>query len=73
MNRYVKRIKRAMDLLGSAMGLAATSPVLAATAIAIKLDDGGPIFYFQKRAGAQMDAEGDATDVYTFEIGRAHV
>ncbi len=68
MNRYVKLFKRTMDVVGSAMGLAASAPMLAVTALAIKLDDGGPIFYFQKRAGANMAPEGDATDVYTFDM-----
>lgn len=68
MNKHVRLIKRAMDVAGSLLGLAAGAPVFAFAAVAIKLDDGGPVFYFQQRAGAQMDSEGDATDVYTFDM-----
>lgn len=42
-------IKRGFDLLVSAVGLIALSPVLLVTATAIKLCDGGPVFYKQKR------------------------
>lgn len=42
-------IKRAMDILLSALALIITSPVLLGIAIAIKAEDGGPVFYKQKR------------------------
>ena len=41
--------KRAMDIVLSALGLIVLSPVLLAVAAAIKLEDGGPVFYRQKR------------------------
>ena len=44
-------MKRIMDLVISAIGLVITSPIFLFTAIAIKLDDGGKIFYTQKRVG----------------------
>ena len=44
-------MNRAVDVAGAALGLAVSSPVLAAAAVAIKLDDGGPIFYRQRRVG----------------------
>ena len=37
--------------MGAALGLAVASPLLAAAAGAIKLDDGGPVFYRQTRVG----------------------
>jgi len=40
-----------VDVALSAVGLALASPVLAAAAIAIKLEDGGPILYRQTRVG----------------------
>lgn len=43
-------IKRAMDVFISALGLLILSPVMLLTAIAIKLEDGGDIFYQQERA-----------------------
>jgi len=42
-------LKRLMDLLISAIALIITSPFMLIAAIAIKLDDGGPIFFKQNR------------------------
>jgi lipopolysaccharide/colanic/teichoic acid biosynthesis glycosyltransferase len=64
----VKLVKRFMDVAGSALGLAISSPFFAFIATAVKLDDGGPVFYKQRRAGAHMDREGDATEVYTYDM-----
>ncbi len=44
-------MNRALDVAGASLGLFVSSPLLAAAAIAIKLDDGGPILYRQKRVG----------------------
>lgn len=41
--------KRALDLVLSVVALAILWPVLIITAICIKLEDGGPVFYKQKR------------------------
>lgn len=43
--------KRGIDILGAACGLLFASPVLAAVALAIRLDSPGPVFYSAKRAG----------------------
>ncbi|MEA4965618.1 MAG: sugar transferase [Oscillospiraceae bacterium] len=43
-------IKRCGDLLLSLIALILTSPIFLVTAIAIKLEDGGHVFYRQKRA-----------------------
>ncbi|MEQ1871827.1 MAG: sugar transferase [Vicinamibacterales bacterium] len=43
--------KRALDVTLSGVGLLASMPVWAAIAIAVKLEDGGPIFYTQDRVG----------------------
>ena len=42
-------LKRTFDILSSALVLLITSPIFAVTAIAIKLTDGGPVFYRQNR------------------------
>ena len=42
---------RLRDVVGAAAGLALASPALAAAAIAIKLEDRGPVFYRQRRVG----------------------
>jgi Undecaprenyl-phosphate glucose phosphotransferase len=44
-------IKQAFDRVAGALALAALSPILAATALAIKLDSRGPVFFKQKRFG----------------------
>ena len=41
--------KRAMDILLGSIALVIASPFMAAAAIAIKLEDGGPVFFKQKR------------------------
>ena len=43
-------IKRTMDLIVSVIGLILTSPIFLITALAIKFEDGGPVFYKQSRA-----------------------
>lgn len=47
-------IKRGMDVLLSAFALICLSPVFLGTAVAIKLEDGGPVFFSQLRAGRDM-------------------
>jgi exopolysaccharide biosynthesis polyprenyl glycosylphosphotransferase len=44
-------LKRAFDLVGASAILVLASPVLAATALAVKLHDGGPVLYRQTRSG----------------------
>src|ERR671935_3329665 len=46
-------VNRAADVVGGTIGLALASPVLAAAALAIKLEDGGPVLYRQRRVGYQ--------------------
>ncbi len=43
--------KRAFDILLSFIGLVAAAPIAALVALAIKLEDGGPILYSQDRVG----------------------
>lgn len=43
-------IKRIMDLVIAGFGLIITSPIFLITALCIKLEDGGPVFYKQQRA-----------------------
>ncbi len=42
-------IKRTADIVFSIVGIVVLSPVMFLTALAIKLDDGGPVFYKQTR------------------------
>jgi exopolysaccharide biosynthesis polyprenyl glycosylphosphotransferase len=44
-------LKRVLDILGGIVGLALAGPVMAVTALAIKLDSKGPVLFKQIRAG----------------------
>lgn len=44
-------LKRSIDIVVSALGLILLSPLFAVVAAAIKLTDGGPVFYCQTRVG----------------------
>jgi lipopolysaccharide/colanic/teichoic acid biosynthesis glycosyltransferase len=46
-----RTMKRLMDIVGSSVGLILLSPVFAITALLIKLEDGGPVFFASDRAG----------------------
>lgn len=48
-------LKRAIDMVGSAIALVVISPILLLVALLIKLDSPGPVFYAQERMG--MDAK----------------
>ena len=48
---YEKYIKRGFDVVLSFGGLVVLAPVYAVTALAIKADDPGPVFFKQKRVG----------------------
>jgi exopolysaccharide biosynthesis polyprenyl glycosylphosphotransferase len=48
-------LKRASDLVGSAIGLVILSPLLMLVSVAIKLDSPGPVLYAQERMG--LDAK----------------
>ena len=44
-------MNRTLDVVGASLGLALAAPVLGAAALAIKLEDGGPVLYRQRRVG----------------------
>jgi lipopolysaccharide/colanic/teichoic acid biosynthesis glycosyltransferase len=50
-NSESERIKRAIDIAGGAVGVALAAPILALAALAIKLEDGGPVLFRQTRLG----------------------
>ncbi len=58
--------KRAFDLLAALSLLVFLSPLLIATAIAIRLDSPGPVLYRQRRVGLN----GQAFDIYKFRSMR---
>ena len=49
-----KFLKRAFDILSSGLALVVLSPIFLLTAIAIKLEDGGPVFYSANRWGKDL-------------------
>jgi lipopolysaccharide/colanic/teichoic acid biosynthesis glycosyltransferase len=51
MSEAYEAAKRALDVVGAGVGLTLGAPVLAAAALAIRLDDGGPVFFRQQRVG----------------------
>jgi exopolysaccharide biosynthesis polyprenyl glycosylphosphotransferase len=50
-SRGIRTVKRTIDLAASALGLLVLTPLLAAIALAIRLDSPGPIFFRQRRHG----------------------
>ena len=51
MNAGTRNVKRVIDVVASATALLILAPVMAAVALAVKLDSPGPVFYRQKRVG----------------------
>jgi exopolysaccharide biosynthesis polyprenyl glycosylphosphotransferase len=51
LSRSSRAAKRAMDVVGSALGLVVLAPFGLLVAIAIKLDSPGPVFFRQQRVG----------------------
>ncbi|MCZ2113181.1 MAG: undecaprenyl-phosphate glucose phosphotransferase [Anaerolineae bacterium] len=48
---YLLALKRIIDFLGAAVGLIILSPLMLLTALAIKLESPGPVFFVQPRMG----------------------
>jgi lipopolysaccharide/colanic/teichoic acid biosynthesis glycosyltransferase len=59
-------LKRAFDIAFAGVGLLALSPVILVIAVAIRLEDGGSVFYRQERTASF----GDTFDVYKFRSMR---
>ena len=62
--------KRAADLVLSACGLIMLSPVFLLLAIAIMLDDPGPVFFAQKRVGRKKNGKITYFKLYKFRSMR---
>jgi exopolysaccharide biosynthesis polyprenyl glycosylphosphotransferase len=75
-----ERARRSKDILLAGIGILATAPVFVLAAIAIKLEDGGSVFYRQERVGLagrpftllkfrsmREDAEGDGVPAWASE------
>jgi lipopolysaccharide/colanic/teichoic acid biosynthesis glycosyltransferase len=46
-------VNRALDVVGASAALTLMSPALALAALAVKLEDGGPVLYRQRRVGRE--------------------
>ena len=49
--RAARVAKRAIDVVGSAVGLVAAAPMFAVTALAVRITSRGPVFFAQDRCG----------------------
>jgi lipopolysaccharide/colanic/teichoic acid biosynthesis glycosyltransferase len=61
-------VKRILDLAGAGLALLLASPLLFLAALAIKLDDRGPVLYRQRRVGRQGQ-EFDLLKLRTMVVG----
>ena len=59
-------VKRAFDIISSGLGLIVLSPVIAGTALAVKLTSPGPVIFKQKRVGRDKNL----FDIYKFRTMR---
>lgn len=59
MRRSVRIAKRAIDMLGAALGLVVTAPLLPMIAAAIYIDSPGPVLFRQRRAGSLRSISND--------------
>lgn len=50
--RWALAVKRLVDIVGSGLGLVLFAPLLAGLAVAVKLQDGGPILYRRRVIGS---------------------
>jgi len=61
-------VNRALDVAGASLGLALASPALAMAALAIKLEDRGPVLYRQRRVG-QNGSQFELVKLRTMVVG----
>ncbi len=65
-------MNRAADVALAGVGLVLTSPLLAAAALAIKLEDGGPVLYRQTRVGRD-GKDFELFKLRSMRVGAEHV
>ena len=63
---YEKYVKRFLDVLLSGIGIVVLAPVWLILAIAIKMDDPGPIFFRQKRIAQDENGEQRFFQIYKY-------
>jgi sugar transferase (PEP-CTERM system associated) len=50
-SRATRLVKRSVDILGSAVGIVVTAPLMCLTALAVRVESPGPVLYRQERVG----------------------
>ena len=65
------QMNRALDVTIAGTGLVVSSPLLALGALAVKLEDGGPVLYRQRRVGLEGE-EFDLLKLRTMVVGAEH-
>jgi lipopolysaccharide/colanic/teichoic acid biosynthesis glycosyltransferase len=65
-------VNRAADVALAGLGLVLTSPLLAAAAVAIRLEDGGPVLFRQTRVGKDGEDFG-LLKLRSMSVGAEHV
>ena len=63
---YQKYVKRMIDLILSACGIVVLAPVWLIVAIAIKIDDPGPVFFRQKRIAQDKNGEKQFFQIFKY-------
>ena len=63
---YKKFGKRMIDILLSACGIVVLIPLWIVLAVAIKMDDPGPVFFRQKRIGQDINGEKQFFQIYKY-------
>lgn len=66
LSMYQKFVKRPIDLVLSACGIVALAPVWVILAIAIKMDDPGPVFFRQRRIAQDENGEKRFFQIYKY-------
>jgi lipopolysaccharide/colanic/teichoic acid biosynthesis glycosyltransferase len=64
-------VHRSLDIALASLGLAVSAPVAGAAALAVKLADGGPVLYRQRRVGKDA-AEFELLKLRTMVVGAEH-
>jgi lipopolysaccharide/colanic/teichoic acid biosynthesis glycosyltransferase len=65
-------VNRIADVALAGLGLVLTSPLLAAAAAAIKLEDGGPVLYRQRRVGKDGE-DFELLKLRSMTVGAEHI
>jgi lipopolysaccharide/colanic/teichoic acid biosynthesis glycosyltransferase len=65
-------VNRVADVAVAGLGLVLTSPLLAAAAVAIKLEDGGPVLFRQTRVGKDGE-DFELLKLRSMSVGAEHV